>query len=128
MGLLKDSDVFEDNSLIVMKCMLDYDKRIDGGAACIELAEKYGRTKDFYNLMSSQLAKRVHIKTKCELIRGGNATEDERFWPVLYTGMYADENHSKFIYRLRPELKRALINLTVRDLSFDTRQPQPIGT
>ena len=112
--LVNDSAVFDDNSLIVMKCILDY----GGAAACKELAEAYGRTKDFYNLMSSQLAKRVHVKTGCKLITGGNASEDERFWPVLYTGKFADKNHSMFIYRLRPELKRALIRMIVRDVGL----------
>ena len=113
--LLKDNSVFTDNALIVMKCILDY----GGEAACVDLAEAYGRTKNFYNLISSQLAKRVHDETGCKLYvgTGDRFAGDERLWPVLYTGKYT-ENHSKFIYRLRRELKTALIRMIVKDVDF----------
>jgi 5-methylcytosine-specific restriction protein B len=101
--LLRDKSVFTDDSLVVMKCMLN----IGGEATCTELSLKYGRSKNYYNNGSWQLAKRVHDKTSCQLVERDN--ENSRYWPVLYTGKPAANNEEgAYIWRLRPELKDAL--------------------
>ena len=53
-----------DCSLTIMKRMLD----IGGQATCTELAEKYGESKNFYNVGSFSLAKRIAGSTGCPVM------------------------------------------------------------
>ena len=113
--LFKDPDIFNENSLIVMRCFLDYD---DGSATCKQLAEAYGRTHNFYNMTSSNLAERVHKKTGCPLIKEppnrSRSMSGDRFWPILYVGKYTENKEDGyFIWRLRPELKSALTSMII---------------
>lgn len=107
--LLNDREVFTEDSLKIMKRMLE-----EGGeATCTELADKYGESFNFYNEESSQLAERVHDKTGCPLLQSDN--EDSRWWPVLYQGKEAS---GCYIWKLRDELSEALkeTDLTEVDL------------
>jgi len=90
--LLKDPDIFNENSLIVMKCFLDS----DGKATCKELEETYGRTHNFYNMTSSNLGERVHKKTGCPLVEeppSRRSKSGNRFWPILYDGKYTEDKN-----------------------------------
>ena len=101
--LLKDSSVFTQNALRIMKCMLDY----GGQATCKQLSIKYGETANFYNLGSSSLAQRVAEKTGCPVMP--RDSESSRWWPILYTGKSADSStDGSYIWRLRDELVQAL--------------------
>lgn len=101
--LLKDSSVFTQNALRIMKCMLDY----GGQATCKQLSVKYGETANFYNLGSSSLAQRVAEKTGCPVMP--RDSESSRWWPILYTGKNADSStDGSYIWRLRDELVQAL--------------------
>lgn len=101
--LLKDSSVFTQNALRIMKCMLDY----GGQATCKQLSIKYGETANFYNLGSSSLAQRVAEKTGCPVMP--RDSESSRWWPILYTGKNADSStDGSYIWRLRDELVQAL--------------------
>lgn len=101
--LLKDSSVFTQNALRIMKCMLDY----GGQATCKQLSIKYGETVGFYNLGSSSLAQRVAEKTGCPVMP--RDSENSRWWPILYTGKNADSSaDGSYIWRLRDELVQAL--------------------
>lgn len=101
--LLKDSSVFTQNALRIMKCMLDY----GGQATCKQLSIKYGETANFYNLGSSSLALRVAEKTGCPVMP--RDSESSRWWPILYTGKNADPSaDGSYIWRLRDELVQAL--------------------
>ena len=94
--LLKDSSVFTQNALRIMKCMLDY----GGQATCKQLSVKY-------NLGSSSLAQRVAEKTGCPVMP--RDSESSRWWPILYTGKNADSStDGSYIWRLRDELVQAL--------------------
>ena len=101
--LLKDEAVFTTGALEIMKRMKDY----GGVASCIQLAVKYGETKNFYNSGSVALARRVCDSTGIT----PNAREDGsiQWWTILYTGRDAgkDEDGS-FIWKLRDELSAAL--------------------
>ena len=104
--LFKDRDIFNDNALEVMRCLLDY----GGAATCKELAEAYGENYNFYNRNSSSLGERVHEKTGCPLC----AEPPDKYWPILYDGKYAENKEDgHFIWRLRPELKSALTRMIV---------------
>lgn len=103
LDLLKDSSVFTQNALQIMKRMKDY----GGQATCTQLSIKYGESKNFYNAGSSALAKRVAEKTGCEVMTGDN--ENAKWWPILYMGKDAGANESgAYIWRLRSELAEAL--------------------
>lgn len=101
--LLKDSSVFTQNALRIMRCMLDY----GGQATCKQLSIKYGETANFYNLGSSSLAQRVAEKTGCSVMP--RDSESSRWWPILYTGKNAAPSvDGSYIWRLRDELVQAL--------------------
>lgn len=101
--MLKDSSVFTQNALQIMKRMKDY----GGQATCTQLSIKYGETKNFYNAGSSALARRVAEKTECEVMREGN--ENITWWPILYLGKKASEKEAgAYIWKLRSELAEAL--------------------
>ena len=101
--MLKDSSVFTQNALQIMKRMKDY----GGQATCTQLSIKYGESKNFYHAGSSALAKRVAEKTGCEVMTGDN--ENAKWWPILYMGKDASANETgAYIWRLRSELAKAL--------------------
>ena len=100
--LIQDSSVFDQNSLKIMKRMLDY----GGQATCTQLSEKYGGTINFYNVGSTALAKRVVNVTQCKI----ETNEDyDNYWEILYVGRYAKkQENGVFLWKLRDELKEAL--------------------
>ena len=101
--MLKDSAVFDKNSLQIMARMKDY----GGEATCKQLSEKYGEAPNFYNAGSSALAKRVWEKTQCPLWQDEDG--NQKWWPILYLGKNADsDTDGCFVWRLRDELREAL--------------------
>lgn len=109
--MLKDSSVFTQNTLQIMKRMKDY----GGQATCTQLSIKYGETKNFYNAGSSALARRVAEKTGCEVMTGDN--ENAKWWPILYMGKDASANEAgAYIWRLRSELAKALEMVDLSDV------------
>ena len=102
--LLNDPDVFYFSSLEIMKRLYDF----GGIATCKQLSEKYGETPNFYNNGSWQLGKRVHKKTACNILTDNN--DNSKWWPILYTGRYAEDKNISgiYIWKLRPELAEAL--------------------
>lgn len=111
--LLQDKEVFYPGSLEIMKRLLDY----GGKATCAQLAIKYGETANFYNTGSSALAKRVHEKTGCTVMR----KEDGQFewWPILYVGRQAKkDDDGVFVWKLRDELAKALKKIDLSDVQL----------
>lgn len=101
-NLLKDSDIFDEKSLKVMKCIKD----CGGTASCTQLSRVYGDTINFYNTTSSNLAKRIVEKTGCPKPA---SIKNNKWWPVLYLGRSAEKNEEgSFIWKLRDELSEAL--------------------
>ena len=108
-NLLKDSDIFDERSLKVMKCIKD----CGGTASCTQLSRVYGDTINFYNTTSSNLAKRIVEKTGCPKPA---SIKNNKWWPVLYLGRSAEKNEEgSFIWKLRDELSEALNKV---DLSY----------
>ena len=101
--LLIDETVFTTGALEIMKRIKDY----GGMASCIQLAVKYGETKNFYNSGSVALARRV-----CEATGITPNTRDDgstQWWTVLYTGRDAGKDEEgSFVWKLRDELSAAL--------------------
>lgn len=115
--LLKDKNVFTEESLQIMKRFLDY----GGEATCKQLSVKYGESYNFYNSGSVSLAKRVHEKTDCPLLEQDN--DNSKYWPVLYLGHYAKkETDGSYVWRLRDELKEALEQTDLSEVSLYAKQ------
>ena len=101
-NLLNDPNIFDENSLKVMK----YIKDCGGIASCTQLSRIYGDTINFYNTTSSNLAKRIVEKTGCPK---PTSIKNNKWWPVLYLGRSAKKNEEgSFIWKLRDELSEAL--------------------
>ena len=101
-NLLNDPNIFDENSLKVMKCIKD----CGGIASCTQLSNLYGETANFYNITSSTLAKRIVEKTGCPKPA---SIKNNKWWPVLYLGRSAEKNEEgSFIWKLRDELSEAL--------------------
>ena len=110
--LLKDSSVFTDSSLQIMKRMKDY----GGQATCTQLAVKYGENKNFYNSGSSALAKRVAEKTGCNVYIDKDSG-NQKWWPILYMGKHAENDaEGNYVWRLREELTKALAQVELGDV------------
>ena len=108
-NLLNDPNIFDENSLKVMKCIKD----CGGTASCTQLSRVYGDTINFYNTTSSNLAKRIVEKTGCPKPAG---IKNNKWWSVLYLGRSAEKNEEgSFIWKLRDELSEALNKV---DLSY----------
>lgn len=101
--LLNDKEIFNKNSLEIMKRILDY----GGEATCKQLSTKYGESWNFYNAGSSSLARRIVQKTGCPVMVIDN--KNNKWWPVLYVGKDAKKDcEGSYIWKLRDELFEAL--------------------
>lgn len=109
--LLKDSSVFTQNALQIMKRIKDY----GGQATCTQLSIKYGESQNFYNAGSSALARRIAKKTGCEVMTEDN--DNAKWWPILYIGKEASANKpGTYIWKLRDELSNALETVDLSDV------------
>jgi 5-methylcytosine-specific restriction protein B len=109
--LLADKNIFTSDSKAIMKRLLD----IGGEATCTQLSQKYGETKNFYNIGSSSLANRIYQETGCPVMTRNN--ENSRWWPILYIGKNVDKDvPGVFMWRLRPELIDALKKYDLADI------------
>lgn len=105
--LISDPKVFTDSALDVVLSI----KKLGGESTCTQLANQYGKTKNYYLSNSVALAKRVHQATDCPvpLLADGSET----WWPILYIGDVApDDVDGSFLWMLRPELSEALDEVT----------------
>ena len=104
LDLLNNKDVFDESSLIVIQRFYE----IGGQATCSELAQKYGNTAMHYSGIVSGLAKRIHKKTDCPVIKN-ELSENSKWWPILFVGKDADKQQTgAYVWKLRDELKAAL--------------------
>ena len=116
-SLLKDSTVFTQSSLEIVKRFKDY----GGSASCSQIAEKYGERAEFYSSGSVALAKRVFKKTDCPVM--GNGTDNSKWWPILFVGRPATmDEEGTYVWKLRDELSEALdeVDLSHVDLYAQT--------
>lgn len=103
-AILKNPEITYESNLRMFAMMLDYGKP----AACSELAERYGQTKNFFNAGSSSMAKRVADKTGCPT-PPDRMNDNARWWPILYVGRDAEKDEKgSYIWKIREELKAAL--------------------
>ena len=115
--LINDETIFIENSKIVMKAFLDF----GGKATCTQLANKYGRTKNFYNNNSHVLGKKVAQKMNLTVQEEG----EKGWWRVLYLGEKADGDVAgSFYWELRPELAEALRQVELSVELYDKRDKE----
>ncbi len=108
--LLNDSTVFTKSALQIMARLMD----CGGEATCTQLANKYGETKNFYNVGGSSLAQRIAEKIDCEVMKTNDGKT--KWWPIVFVGKNAGKDEAgSYIWKLRDELKEALKNT---DLSY----------
>lgn len=111
--LLNDPEVFNKQSFEVLKRLKDY----GGAATCTQLANKYGRTVNFYNTNSSRLGKRVVNKTNCKVNRRKDGGIN--FWAVPYISKYASKDEEgAYILKIRDELSEALDRVDLSKVSL----------
>lgn len=120
--LLNDNEIFNNNSLEVMKRLKDY----GGQATCKQLAMKYGKNASFYNAVSSSLAIRIAKKTNCPLLQEN--TDNSKWWPILYLGKYTtNKKDGVYIWKLRDELSEALDKVDLSKVELYVEKEEPIN-
>ena len=81
------------------------------GATCSELAAKFNMQPTEISGRCTQLAKRVHKETNCQLYSHG---DKDRYWPILFFGRDASSKEKgSFVWKLRPELYGALTEFDI---------------
>lgn len=116
--LLNDKTIFIENSKIVMKAFLDF----GGKATCTQLANEYGRTKNFYNNNSHVLGKKIAQRKNLNVPEENGK---KMWWPVLYLGEKADEEVAgSYYWELRPELAEALELVDLDVELYEQREPE----
>ena len=116
MSLLKNTKVFTPARLTMMAQFY----AAGGQASCIQLAETYGQTSDFYRMACGvHLAERVHKETGCPLCNQENA----KFWPVLFVGRDTTSGErGNYIWKLRDELYAALTEFNILQYLSESHQ------
>lgn len=98
--LLNNSTMLTLDDKVVLKRMKDC-----GAATCVQLAQKYGRHRNFYNRHISALGKRVYDKTNCALL----SEEHCRWFQILcYVRKATKDELGSWVWKLRDELSEAL--------------------
>ncbi len=96
--LVQNRSIFREESLITFACILNAKS-----PTCTEMAEEYGRDKEFYNQGVWRTGERIYKKTGCELFVG--ESDKDRFWPVCCLGKKLKNGF--WAYKIRPELLQA---------------------
>lgn len=95
----------DSKALKMLKGMME----LKGEASCKQLADEYGGSVSRYNGITRGLGERVKNYFKLEPCFDG---DQERFFPFPFLGKYNDNPDERlFVYKLRPELKKALEEL-----------------
>ncbi len=110
--ILNDKELTTENNLEMFAMWLDYGKP----AACSEIAECYRQTKNFFDVGSWSMAKRIVNKGICAAPPDKD-NENARWWPVLYVGRHAEkEEKGSYIWKLREEVKQALLQIELPEV------------
>ena len=107
--LLSDPSIGTTNTLIALKCLNEITK----GATCTELAEFFGREKNFYSGNVSALGKRVVERLNLDT-RG---EKDGSYWPISCLGSsVSPRRHGSFAWKLREEVRNALNSMDLDNI------------
>ncbi|MFR8469834.1 AAA family ATPase [Eisenbergiella tayi] len=111
LAILKDSSITSKENLVMFKRMIE----LGGESTCAHLADVYGRTHNYYNLLASRFCERVKIKEAlpdCLNQRGEN-----KLWPVAFIGKpIVEDGNNRFLWKIRDELEEALEELDLDNI------------
>lgn len=93
-----DRNIFTEDSLIAFACI-----QKSTLATCTDMAEEFGRTKNFYNNAIWRTGEKVHKLTNCPLSL--RSDETERFWSICCLGRKMQNGRIEL--KIRPELEEA---------------------
>lgn len=93
-----DRNIFTENSLIAFACI-----QKSTLATCTDMAEEFGRTKNFYNNAIWRTGEKVHELADCPLSLSPDKTE--RFWSICCLGRKMQNGRIEL--KIRPELEEA---------------------
>lgn len=93
-----DRNIFTQDSLIAFACI-----QKSTLATCTDMAEEFGRTKNFYNNAIWRTGEKVHELADCPLSL--RSDETERFWSICCLGRKLQNGRIEF--KIRPELKKS---------------------
>lgn len=93
-----DRNIFTEDSLIAFACI-----QKSTLATCTNMAEEFGRTKNFYNNAIWRTGEKVHKLTNCPLSLSPDKTE--RFWSICCLGRKMQNGRIEL--KIRPELEEA---------------------
>ena len=97
-AFVTDRNVFTEDSLTAFACI-----QKAALATCTDIAEEFGRTKNFYNNAIWRTGEKVHKLTNCPLSLRPDKTE--RFWSICCLGRKL--SNGRIELKIRPELKEA---------------------
>ncbi len=93
-----DRNIFTEDSLIAFACI-----QKSTLATCTDMAEEFGRTKNFYNNAIWRTGEKVHKLTNCPLSLSPDKTE--LFWSICCLGRKMQNGRIEL--KIRPELKKS---------------------
>lgn len=93
-----DRNIFTQDSLTAFACI-----QKAALATCTDMAEEFGRTKNFYNNAIWRTGEKVHKLADCPLSL--RSDETERFWSICCLGRKLQNGRIEF--KIRPELKES---------------------
>ena len=112
LDLLKDSTVFTKNNKIMLKAFLNH----KGKATCTQLANEFGRTKNFYKNNAQSLGEKVVNETGINVFEKNGK---KSWWRVLFIGEEATEEVAgSSFWELKPALKEALKQVDLSEYSL----------
>lgn len=103
-NFVTDRNVFTEDSLIAFACI-----QKAALATCTDMAEEFGRTKNFYNNAIWRTGEKVHKLADCPLSL--RPDETERFWSICCLGRKLPNGRIEL--KIRPELKKAFDEIGV---------------
>ena len=95
--LLKNPDIFTENALITFACIKN--AKI---ATCSDMAEEFGRNKQFYNVNGFSVGMRILGKEAVEKV-----ADDEKTWFWSVTCISEQLENGRYLFKIRPELDKA---------------------
>lgn len=103
-AFVTDRNVFTEDSLTAFACI-----QKAALATCTDMAEEFGRKKNFYNNAIWRTGEKVHKLTNCPLSLRPDKTE--RFWSICCLGRKLPNGRIEL--KIRPELKEAFDEIGV---------------
>ena len=97
-AFVTDRNIFTEDSLTAFACI-----QKAAFATCTDMAEEFGRKKNFYNNAIWRTGEKVHKLTNCPL--SFRPDETERFWSICCLGR--ELPNGRIELKIRPELKEA---------------------